>query len=91
VKIPAQCFVLGFAALACFLEAFLAPRGSDPGPALTAVMGLLLVRRNNLGTGSCDERGNSGTDGTFPCFFQEMGNVPSVPGLFDLWILLALP
>jgi hypothetical protein len=45
VKVPAQCFVLGFAALVCFLDAFLAPRGSDPGSALTAVMGLLLVRR----------------------------------------------
>jgi hypothetical protein len=45
VKIPLQCFVLGFAALLCFLDAFLAPRGGDPGPLLTAVMGILLVRR----------------------------------------------
>jgi hypothetical protein len=45
MKIPAQCFVLGFAALLCFLDAFLAPKGGDPGPALTAVMGILLVRR----------------------------------------------
>ena len=45
MKIPAQCFVLGSAALLCFLDAFLAPRGGDPGPALTAVMGILLVRR----------------------------------------------
>jgi hypothetical protein len=45
MKIPAQCFVLGFAALLCFVDGFLAPKGSDPGPALTAVMGILLVRR----------------------------------------------
>jgi hypothetical protein len=45
MNIPAQCFVLGFAALLCFLDAFLAPKGGDPGPALTAVMGILLVRR----------------------------------------------
>ena len=45
MKIPAQSFVLGFAALICFVDAFLAPRGGDPGPALTAVMGILLVRR----------------------------------------------
>jgi hypothetical protein len=45
MKLPAQCFVLGFAAVLCFLEGFLAPKGSDPGPALTAVMGIVLVRR----------------------------------------------
>jgi hypothetical protein len=45
MKLPAQCFVLGFAAVLCFLDSFLAPRGNDPGPALTAVMGILLVRR----------------------------------------------
>ena len=45
MKIPAQCFVLGLAALLCFLDAFFAPKGGDPGPALTAVMGILLVRR----------------------------------------------
>src|SRR5271169_3603656 len=45
MKLRAQNFVLGFAALMCFLDSFLAPRGSDPGPALTAVMGILLVRR----------------------------------------------
>jgi hypothetical protein len=45
MKLPAQCFVLGFAALLCFLDSFLAPKGNDPGPALTAVMGILLVRR----------------------------------------------
>jgi hypothetical protein len=45
MKIPAQCFILGFAAVLCFLDSLLAPRGGDPGPALTAVMGILLVRR----------------------------------------------
>ena len=45
MKIPVQSFVLGFAAVLCFLDSFLAPKGSDPGPILTAVMGILLVRR----------------------------------------------
>jgi hypothetical protein len=45
VKIRAQNVVLGFAAVLCFIEAFSAPRESDPGPTLTAVMGILLVRR----------------------------------------------
>jgi hypothetical protein len=45
MKIPVQSSVLGFAAVLCFLDSFLAPKGSDPGPALTAVMGILLVRR----------------------------------------------
>jgi hypothetical protein len=45
MKLGVQNFVLGIAALACFLDSFLAPKGSDPGPALTAVMGILLVRR----------------------------------------------
>jgi hypothetical protein len=45
MNLRAQNFVLGFAAVACFLDCFLAPKGSDPGPALTAVMGILLVRR----------------------------------------------
>ena len=45
MKIPAQCYILGFAALLCFIDAFLTPKGGDPGPALTAVMGILLVRR----------------------------------------------
>jgi|ERR1017187_5394818 hypothetical protein len=40
----AQNFVLGLAALVCFVDAFVA-RGDDPGPALTAVLGILLVRR----------------------------------------------
>ena len=37
--------MLGLAAVLCFVDAFLASKGSDPGPALTAVMGILLVRR----------------------------------------------
>ena len=45
MKSPAQNFVLGFAALLCFIDNFLAPKGSDPGAPLTAVMGILLVRR----------------------------------------------
>jgi hypothetical protein len=45
MKIPAQSFVLGFAALVCFLEIVFAPRESDPGPILAVVMGILLVRR----------------------------------------------
>lgn len=45
MRIRAQNLVLGFGALLCFLEIVLAPRGSDPGPTLAAVMGILLVRR----------------------------------------------
>lgn len=45
MKLRAQNFVLGFAAVSCFLDSFLAPKESDPGAALTAVMGILLVRR----------------------------------------------
>jgi hypothetical protein len=45
MKLRAQNFVLGLAASSCFLDGFLAPKESDPGPALTAVMGILLVRR----------------------------------------------
>lgn len=45
MNLRTQNFVLGFAALVCFLDAFLAPKGGDPGPALTAVMGILLIRR----------------------------------------------
>jgi hypothetical protein len=45
LKIRAQSVVLGVAALLCFIEAFATPKESDPGPALTAVMGILLVRR----------------------------------------------
>lgn len=45
MKIRAQSYVLGFAAVLCFLDSFLAPKESELGPALTAVMGILLVRR----------------------------------------------
>ncbi len=45
MKLRGQNFVLGFAALVCFVDALVASRESDPGPALTAVMGILLVRR----------------------------------------------
>jgi len=45
MRLRAQNFVLGFAALACFLDGFLAPKESDPGPMLTVVMGILMVRR----------------------------------------------
>lgn len=45
MKIKAQSVVLGFGALLCFFEIVLAPKGSDPGPTLAAVMGILLVRR----------------------------------------------
>jgi hypothetical protein len=45
MKLRAQNYVLGFAALLCLIDGFLAPKGSDPGPALTAVTGILLVRR----------------------------------------------
>jgi len=37
--------VLGLAAVLCFGDAFVARKDSDPGPALTAVMGIVLVRR----------------------------------------------
>jgi hypothetical protein len=45
MKLRGQNFVLGFAALVCFVDAFLAPKGAEAGPGLTAVMGILLVRR----------------------------------------------
>ena len=45
MNLRAQNYVLGFAAALCFLDSFLAPKESDPGPLLTAVMGILLVRR----------------------------------------------
>ena len=45
MMIRGQSVVLGFSALLCFLEIVLAPKGSDPGPAVAAVMGILLVRR----------------------------------------------
>jgi hypothetical protein len=45
LKIRAQSVVVGLAAVLCFVDAFVARKGSDPGPALTAVMGILLVRR----------------------------------------------
>lgn len=45
MKLRAQNFVLGFAAVLCFLDGFLAPKESDPGPMLAVVMGILLVRR----------------------------------------------
>ena len=47
------------AALLCFINGFLARKGSDPGPALTAVMGILLVRKAVIITPevrSCDPR-----------------------------------
>src|SRR5580700_3191292 len=45
MKLRAQNCVLGLAALLCFADAFVGPKGEDPGPALTVVMGGLLVRR----------------------------------------------
>ena len=45
MKIRAQNVVLGLASVLCFVDAFIVPKDSDPGPALTAVMGILLVRR----------------------------------------------
>ena len=45
MELRAQNYVLGLAAVLCFADCFLAPRNSDPGPALTAVMGILLLRR----------------------------------------------
>jgi hypothetical protein len=45
MKLRTQNVVLGVAALLCFLEIFLAPKGGDPGPTLAVVMGILLVRR----------------------------------------------
>lgn len=45
MKIRAQNIVLGLGALVCFIEIVLAPKDSEPGPALAAGMGILLVRR----------------------------------------------
>lgn len=50
MRIRAQSVVLGFAALLCFLEPVLAPKGNDPGPILAVVMGFLLVRRAIIAT-----------------------------------------
>ena len=44
MKIRAQNIALGLAAAVCFLDSFLA-KGNDPGPIVTAVLGILLVRR----------------------------------------------
>ena len=44
MQLRAQNFLLGLAALICFVDAF-AAQGEDPGPALTAVLGILLIRR----------------------------------------------
>ena len=44
MELSPQNFVLGVAALLCFLDAFIV-KGDDPGPAVTAVLGILLVRR----------------------------------------------
>ena len=59
MQLRAQNYVLGFAAALCFLDTFLAPIESDPGPPLTAVMGILLVRRAVIVTPPvrrCDRR-----------------------------------
>jgi len=45
MTLRAQNYVLGFAALLCFIDSFLVPKGDDPGPAVNAVFGILLVRR----------------------------------------------
>ena len=45
MKLRAQNYVLGLAAVLCFGDSFLAPHNGDPGPVLTAVMGILLIRR----------------------------------------------
>lgn len=45
MKLRTQNVVLGFAAALCFVDSFLIPKGNDPGPVATAVMGILLVRR----------------------------------------------
>jgi hypothetical protein len=44
MHLRAQNFVLGLAALVCFIDAFVA-KGDDPGSAITAVLGILSVRR----------------------------------------------
>ena len=44
MQLRAQNFILGLAALICFVDAFIV-KGDDPGPVLTAVLGILLVRR----------------------------------------------
>jgi hypothetical protein len=49
MKISAQNVVLSLAAVSCFVGAFAAPKRRDPAPALTAVMGILLLRRAIIG------------------------------------------
>ena len=45
MRVRLQTFLLGSGAIACFGEAALAPRGSDPGPWAAGVLGILLLRR----------------------------------------------
>jgi hypothetical protein len=50
VKIRLHSWVLGIATLICFAEVTYAPKDSDPGPWVTAVLGLLLLRRAIIAT-----------------------------------------
>src|SRR5713226_5181167 len=50
VKIRLHSWVLGIGTLICFAEVVYAPQESDPGPWLTAVLGLLLLRRAIIAT-----------------------------------------
>ena len=45
VKIPPHSWILGVGTLICFTEVAYAPKDSDPGPWVTAVLGILLLRR----------------------------------------------
>ena len=43
IRLPNSLLVVG--AIACFAEAIFAPMHKDPGPLLTAVLGILLIPR----------------------------------------------
>jgi hypothetical protein len=50
VKIRPHSWILGVGTLICFAEVAYAPKDSDPGPWVTAVLGLLLLRRAIIAT-----------------------------------------
>jgi hypothetical protein len=50
LKIRPHSWVLGIGTLICFAEVVHGPTGSDPGPWVTAVLGILLLRRAIIAT-----------------------------------------
>lgn len=50
MKIRVQSVLLGIGSVICLAEVVLAPKNSNPGPLLTAVLGILLLRRAIIAT-----------------------------------------